>query len=57
MKYQIHLVSNPHIKGKKMRIKLSLVTCMVLEEMKIQKIRSRDFKGDTMVLKGKRHGI
>lgn len=39
-----------------MRIKISLVTCMALEEMKIQKLRSRDFKGESMVLKGKRHG-
>lgn len=52
MKYQIHLVSNPHIKGLKMKIKLSLATCVILEELKIQKLRARDFSGKNMVLKG-----
>lgn len=39
-----------------MRIKLSLVTCVMLEELRIQKLRSKDFKGNSMSLKGKRHG-
>lgn len=39
-----------------MRIKLSLVACAILVELRIQKLRSKDFRGISMSLKGKSHG-